>query len=297
MLHQIWNISNGNTRVEIQNNVSKLLFTVQYNVNTPLIYALGNDFYHRNAMINGFIRAMAGKITVTRYSRALGTKQLITNMVMADLAEICANNEGFIKIENPSPKTAKLCTAHFSVELSNVGAIPAGKDDYIAVELEGFANYLDPVDGTSNDATVKIHSIGSFVTVSEHIKYSPIALNTNQQLKFGCESHYAFATTSSNEKIYFYGATGQTWELRPDELEHIACDVSDGVYLVNDGMVPYNRWRVIPIQLATECIAQAQAANTIYLMSNKNFEKEKDVVDAAAAAHLANSAAAEAIKK
>lgn len=277
MLHLTFQNSQKTARVEIQNNVMKLLFDMDFTIETTPLNGTGGEGYAK-MLANAFYAAANGKISVTRYSGQLGTKQLVANMKFADLAEICANNEGFIHIRRKSMvgvnSSVWVFNAQFSIELSNSGAIHADKTDFLVVELDGFSTYTWGDTNQQFDTSIKIYSLGSYIVKNEHLKYSPVACNANQLQAFDCQSHYAIALPSTLNKCYLHSAGGELLEVRNEEMEIVAADVSDCVFMCDGYNLPFYKWRVFPIQLAYKAQVQTTANDTCYLMSNKDFEPD-----------------------
>jgi hypothetical protein len=279
MLHKIFSTVTASDRFEIQSNVSKLVFICDYVVDPALVDAklFANGVTPGSAVvatnqIAAFRNSINGKISVTRYGKG-GTDVICTNIPLADLAEICANNEGMILIQNISManingQAAVNVRARFSVELSNAGAIYSDKTDFIVVELDGFSSAMS---GTipAQPATIEVHSLGSFVATHEMLQYESLALNANQLQSYNCDGAYSVALPASTVKALMFSATSELFEVRQNELAALAADVNDIVYLVDGVPVPYDKWRVVPIQLAQRMQIESSANSTAYLLTNR----------------------------
>ncbi len=273
MQHLVFNTGTGQARAEIQNNVMKLLISADYTVPTAYLAPVYPGLLGSTLpKIQTFRNLINGKITVTRYSQN-GSKQLITNMSLTDLAEICANNEGFIFIKALSVDgTNTNLRVAFSIELSNVGAIHSDKQDFLVVELQQFTTWAG-ADTVQRSAQITLSSLGSYVRTQEHVKYEPLSINANAIMSFDVQDAYALAVPDALDKLFLHSVSGEILEINTNELETLACDLSDTVYNCDGITLPYYKWRVLPIQLASKLQIQCNSQCVCYMMSNRDYTK------------------------
>lgn len=277
MFHKQFKNSDVRTTFDIQTNVSKLLITAKFVSGWCTHDAAVLSPTQRAVKLAYALRAaLNGKMSVTRHTNGVA-KTLINSMPLADLAEIAANNEGFIYIKTDTVNNTTgvgNVTAMFSVELSNEGSIRTNQSDFLKVDLEGFGLTNDQsANGGAQDVTLTINSFGAYVAKNEHIKYSPVACQGGSNVQFDCQSHYMLAVPGDNiEKLTLSSVTGESMEIIKEELEVISADLSDIVYNVDGRCIPFLVWRLIPVQPAYKANVRLVNNGQCYLIGNKSYE-------------------------
>ena len=276
MQHIVFNTSSGQARVEIQNNVSKLLFSCDFYADVNQLNPVAPGYLGTTLpKISTWRDFCNGKINVTRYSKS-GTKQLITSMRLSDLAEICANNEGMIFIKTLKTLAGQAyLRAEFSVELSNVGAIHSDKQDFLVVELNEFTTYNSGPGNVGLSGTITMSSLGSYVATQEVIKYEPLSLNAGAVSTFDVQGAYAIAVSDTFTRAFLTSVSGEILQIEANELETLACDIQDIVYNVDGLFLPMYKWKVLPIQLASKIQLEANANCVFYMMTNRDYGTDK----------------------
>lgn len=206
------------------------------------------------------VTAAGCKITATRFTQDKGNKSLIENMSLYDLAEIAAQNEGYISLIKDTVNNKWVAT--FSVELSNAGAVRLSSRDFVTVQVAAAGSF----------DSLAFYSHSAAEEFDEHLKYSPIACNANAAVKFNCVSAYGIAVPSNTVKLSLTYMNGITQDIEHDELPLISPDVNEIVAVVNGAVVSVGEWRFFPLPTADRGIITLQADGFAYLLSNKNYE-------------------------
>lgn len=259
MLEQNYSGLNPSGKFNLQTSTSKLLINA--------VFPASNNSDQQSI---AFFLITWGQVTAntlvsaTRFSEAKGTKEIFTKMNLLDLAEIAAQNEGFIHATLKANDITGIWewTVRFSIELSNAGAVGLSQKDFITMQFAGFDLF----------SKFEIHSIGAAVEFDEHLKISPVSCAAGAQIKFSCLSHYGVVVPSTLSKLQLMYLNGLTQQIEGTELSLIAPDVNEITYVIMGQIVPFNKWRFFPIPTADRAIVSLTDVGFCYLLSNKNYE-------------------------
>lgn len=265
---------------QVQHNVQKLLIDAEIKINPAMFGGMVTQKERAVKLADCFYNAFNGTVNVTKYSPQ-GNKILVANQPLADLAEICANNEGVVQMYLGSidPGGFHVYKCKFSVELNNTGSIPLNKETFLTVELSNFnnnnsGNVAQNGTGAMNyDMKLTCYSFSGFLTSNEHIKYTPLVTQPNETRSFDTVSHYMAFFPYSLQRAQLFAASGEIIEFRAEELSLVAADVSDMVFIVDGYPLLHYRWRAVPLQLVHKMQIQLSAPlTTMYITSNKDYE-------------------------
>lgn len=265
MLELILNSGNKQGKADIKVPVSKLLCKVSmqfadgdalnahralYDINYPILL--------ESLMPNSF------KVEIIKYLAHGGSTTLVNSMTVAHLAELAANNEGFIESRYNLPDLT--LQIRFSIELTNVGAIAADNNQFVTASFTDF-----PGIQSGNQTTFEVRSVGAPISTDVHLVYKPVACQAGGENRIDVGSAYAIALPSTMSNIDIQYASGENVKLKGEELEAVAIDVND-IVLIHDGRsTPFINWRVIPVELAERVAVTLNTSGNVYLLINEHL--------------------------
>jgi hypothetical protein len=190
-----------------------------------------------------------------------GTEPLIYTMKLADLMEIAASNEGFVKEKSDK-------TVVGTVELSNVGALDLGQDQ-ISLTFTG----MDAA------GVLEVSTIDSPELTKSYIKYSPVNFQADAPKELNVEDYYQIALPRATiVKVELKYPNGRNISYVPTELETICDEVNELSYLVPGAaagqyqIIPGSRdWFCLGVSDAITAKITLSASGNVYFVKNDNL--------------------------
>jgi len=200
------------------------------------------------------------RASVKMYSKNRGTESIINDLPIADLLEIAASNEGFVKQSINGTNTIIKGT----IELSNIGAVET-KDGYLSLSI---TNMLDT-------DTVNVNTLDSAIVTNSFVSYEQVFVNANSQKDIDNSGAYGIAIPVTVTNIDFC-YPGRTVTNNAEELAQETSENNELCYLTeaNEGAGAL----VIPGSKKFFCIGvndvksfriTLSEAGNVYLMKNK----------------------------
>lgn len=268
MLELTLNASNSGGKADIKIPVSKLLFRIK------TVGSMGSKLSYDGDLptqLPEYIEALSklGTIEVLKYSEKAGSKTLINSMSIGTLAQIAANNEGYINSYFIPGVNNTTKVIEFSVELSNLGAIRADSNNFLQVIVKNFIPtefHLHADDVT----TMEIFSFGAPVTTDVFLSYKPVACNANGENRVDVGDAYAIAFPSSLISMDLFYQGGETQKLKGEEINMISSDLNEIVMkTVSGGIVTKLDYTVFPLHFAEKIHITLSASENCYLLINE----------------------------
>lgn len=200
-------------------------------------------------------------VEVIRNGEMGGARTLINTVPIADIAEIAARNEGYVKITKLTSGVAATARVQFSVELNNFGSIDANNSNFVRLNLTGFIN-----------TNTKFYSKSSPFVNDNFIKYESLGCQAASETVFDVAGKYAIAVPKTLSVIEITYPTGNTERIYPEELDLCSADLTEIVFLVDGRVTSFKNWFVYDVSQAVQVKVTLNTSGIIYLLSNNSFE-------------------------
>lgn len=197
-------------------------------------------------------------VEAIRQSQA-GAKPILQRMSIRDLAELAANNEGYVNCYQNAAFTQT--TIEYTIELSNFGALNSEGSRFVQIIADGFV---------AAATTTFIYSIGAPIVTDTILRYKAVACQANSQKAFNVGDAYAIAVPDTTTILELAYPNGNVFVIRQAELENIAADLNEIVYNVEGRGYPYRKWRIVPCELADIARVTLSADGPVYLLINEH---------------------------
>lgn len=266
MLELTLNSSNTGGKADIKIPVSKLLFRIK-TVGAGSNLTIGNPTTFPNTLYTEAFSKM-GTIEVLKYSAKAGSKTLINTMSIGTLAQIAANNEGYIRSYVVTEGEVNIKYIEFSVELSNLGAIRADSDNFLQVIVKNFIPsefHTQPTDVT----TMEIFSLGAPVSTDVHLTYKPVSCNANGENRVDVGNAYAIAIPRSLVSLDLFYQGGETQKIKGDEISMIESDLNETLMVAHGYTITSLDLHVFPLHFAEKIHITLSASENCYLLINE----------------------------
>jgi hypothetical protein len=213
-----------------------------------------------------------GSIEVQKYDRTGNPISIISTTDLVDIAQICAQNEGYINISKKIIGGTAFFVCEFSVELSNVGAIATTNDEYLRVTIRNFSGKFCPTTLGTVNATLNMYSIGAPLKTNSIIEYKSIGIKSGSETSINTEGAHLFAVPV--RAIVFAemrNNDGHTWRVEKDELQLISGDLEEIHALYLGSVVPMVDMICIPVQFSDSVKLKTDKDVNVYMISNRTI--------------------------
>lgn len=265
--------TNKSKKIDVKTPVSKLVFELitQQDIQDGVTFPSSAQEPMEDMILN-FLSKL-GDIEVIKYHEN-GSKTLINTMPISILAQLGAQNEGYINI-NKRTVDGNLCNvATFTVELSNFGAISANQNEFIGINVTSFNPRIDSAltnqDAAFEDAIMQIYTFGAPAITNAHIVYKPVACQAEGETRINVEeaSHICVPLDDLKNLEINY-TSGETQKLTKKELELIQSDINEIQALLHNTVINKLNYIVYPIPTGERLSVTLTASKNCYLLINE----------------------------
>lgn len=243
------------TNKEVETALHKLVFT--FTTPTADVPAGSGSIRSKAAAEFASICGSAA-LSIVKQS-ASGNENLMTKLLIKDIAEISTNHEGVVEIDLNDAGTHYVCK--FTVEISE-----------FAFRLDDSAKLIINLENKVSNAVLDIDAMDHPVTSSEYIKYENKYVNENTPKDFPVGDHYLLAVPDTNySSLDLHYSSGRVISYTRDEIRQMVVDSEEEVIRWKGLHVGgYAKWICILLEGVNKITVTNNANSNIMLLRKQS---------------------------